>query len=117
MSGGVNMQYTPDMHKRLKQNGVNQYTFINRLKRGWAIDAALDTPPAPYGKNYYVVKNGTTIRKKIWGTSAVATLITKDCGKRRTITKNQIIGQVYRKGYALFHIGEDIYGVAPKTGE
>lgn len=117
------MKITPEMRKRLQRAGISPDAFHTRIRRGWTLDAALDTPSEKQGKEYYVVKNGKLLCTKK-GASEVAKFITEKAKRYETatdiITKNMVIGQIYRKGYALFEINGNKYAVGlaeETTGE
>lgn len=117
------MKITPAMRERLQKAGVATAAFHTRMQRGWDLDAALDTPSEKQGKEYFVVKNGKLLCTKK-GASEVAKFITEKAKRygfaTDIITKNMVIGQIYRKGYALFEINGNKYAVGlaeETTGE
>lgn len=120
---GAKMKITPAMRERLQKAGVATAAFHTRMQRGWDLDAALDTPSEKQGKEYFVVKNGKLLCTKK-GASEVAKFITEKAKRygfaTDIITKNMVIGQIYRKGYALFEINGNKYAVGlaeETTGE
>lgn len=115
------MRFTPEMKKRIKIAGIQPNVVNTRLRRGWTLDAALDTPAVPSGKKgskYFVVKDGE-LDDVVSGTTKAAKRITELCGGRLVVTKNMVLGQIHRKGYALFEINGSKYavGAADKTEE
>ena len=109
------MKFTPEMKERIEKSGVKPCVVSTRLRRGWTLDAALDTPAIPNDKrgSKYLVGNDGELDDAVTGTANAAKRTTELCGGILVVTKNMIIGQIYRKGYALFEVKGSKYAVGP----
>ena len=107
------MRLTPELREKLKENDISPWVFHTRIHRGWSVERASTTPQiSATGREYYIVKNGKLLRTA-QGTTAVKNVINKDCAPFKGVSKNMLVGQIYRKGFAFFIIGENKYAAAP----
>lgn len=107
------MQYSADMECRLKKSGISKSTFCNRIRNGWQLDKALDTPSKYIFREYYISKNGEIIGKAN-NLRVAAKIINKNFLYQNPVTKNMLVGKIYRKGTATIRIDNDTYFVKIK---
>lgn len=90
------MILTAEIKKELKARGININTFYKRIYRGNTIEQALR--PISHGGNpqklYTVKPVGDKEKHKFYSASQVAHFLT--LRTRTVITKNMIIGRLYR---------------------
>ena len=87
----------PRIKKLLDKNGISTAAYYTRISRGWHPEIAATLPYEKYSARYYVKRANTkTIILK--STRAVAEYLTEKL--HYTVTKNTVLGQIYRKGYA-----------------
>ena len=93
------MKITENILENLKKYHLTRKCFHSRVARGWTVADAQRTPIVKQGYNYEVFASRAGVAKNFCGSQAVADFLTQRT--HRKITKNMIVGQVYRKGYAI----------------
>lgn len=94
------MRITEKIKLNLLRYKISNDCFHTRIRRGWDVIAAQTTPVEVHGYDYEVLmpdaRMGKT--KTFRGTSAVAEFLSQKT--HTNVTKNTIVGQIYRKGFA-----------------
>lgn len=94
----------PRIKKVLDKNGISLAAYYTRISRGWNPEIAATQPYEKSHVRYYIMRaNANPVILE--STRAVAEYLTDKL--RYTVTKNTVLGQIYRKGYATiagYHI-------------
>lgn len=87
----------PRIKKLLDENGISAAAYYTRISRGWEPEIAATQR---YEKSHvrYYLRRANTNPIILKSTRAVAEYLTDKL--RYTVTKNTVLGQIYRKGYA-----------------
>lgn len=83
--------------KLLDKNGITTTAYYTRISRGWDPEIAATQQYEKSHVRYYVMR-GDYKPVILDSTRAVAEYLTEKL--RYTVTKNTVLGQIYRKGYA-----------------
>lgn len=87
----------PRIKKLLDKNGISTAAYYTRISRGWDPEIAATQRYEKSHVRYYIMRANTN-PIVLKSTRAVAEYLTdKLC---YTVTKNTVLGQIYRKGYA-----------------
>lgn len=87
----------PRIKKLLDKNGISTAAYYTRISRGWNPEIAATLPYEKSSARYYV-KRADAAPVILKSTRAVAEYLTEKL--HYTVTKNTVLGQIYRKGYA-----------------
>lgn len=87
----------PRIKKLLDKNGISTAAYYTRISRGWNPEIAATQRYEKSSARYYV-KRADAAPVILESTRAVAEYLTDKL--RYTVTKNTVLGQIYRKGYA-----------------
>lgn len=88
----------PRIKKLLDKNGITTTAYYTRISRGWDPEIAATRSCEKSRARYYVKHNNQSKAIVLKSTRAVAEYLTEKL--RYTVTKNTVLGQIYRKGYA-----------------
>lgn len=94
----------PRIKKLLDKNGISTAAYYTRISRGWDPEIAATQRYEKSHVRYYITRaNANPVILE--STRAVAEYLTDKL--HYTVTKNTVLGQIYRKGYATiagYHI-------------